>query len=145
MAHAASRLAGDPTAFAAAGGDAAIQGRGKLQRHQRAAAPHPAEEAGVHVLRFPRQQPLLHQQAGGAQPGDAGAVHPRVRVAGGAHHAGRATSHGQRQRLGVRPPAGRGDGAADHAALPHHHAAHGWVGPGIAEAAARQGQSGPHV
>ena len=51
----------------------------------------------------------------------------------------------QRHRLGVRPAAGRGDGASDHAAVLHHDAADRWIGPGIAETAPRQRQRRTHV
>ncbi len=105
-----------------------------------------------------------------------GAVHPRVGIARGDHHARHAggdqgvgagrgaamvaaglqrdvdggaarrrAGHGECQRLGMRPSARRGDGAADHAPGAHHHAADGGVWPGIAQAPACQGQGCTHM
>ena len=99
--HAARGLGGDPAAFAAMRGDAAVERGGELQRHQRAALCQTQDEAGGDLGGLVLQHALLHGDAGGAQAGEPGAVHARIGVAQGDDDAGDA---GLDQRVG----AGRG-------------------------------------
>ena len=69
---AARRLAGDPAAFAAARGDAAVQRGGQLQRDQRPAeADARCESRPATSSASAAQHAFLDRDAGGAQPGDA--------------------------------------------------------------------------
>ena len=99
---AAGRLAGDPAAFARRGGDAAVEGGGKLERDQRAALLEASDEAGDQGGGLAGEEAGLDGQAGRAEAGKAASVDARVGIADGRDDTGDA---GVDQRVG----AGRGD------------------------------------
>ena len=97
----ARHFAGDPAAFAARRGDAAVERGRQLEGHQRPAGAHPLKKAGVQLRRFRRTHSGLDRQPGRAQPGQAGAGDTRVRILHGGNDP---AEPGGDQRIG----AGRG-------------------------------------
>ncbi len=102
-AHGVRRLAGrsrgDPLAFAGMCGDAAIQGAGQLQRHQRTALQDAHEKPSQHFTGGRTLHAFHHIHAGLAQASKAAATDARVRIGCGHHHAAHT---GRDQCIGTR-------------------------------------------
>jgi hypothetical protein len=94
-------LAGDPSAVAAVGGDAAIERGRQLQADQRPAPLDAQEEAGVELGRLLGARPAVDANAGGAQHGDPAAGDARIGVLD-RHHGAADAGGDQRLRAGRR-------------------------------------------